>query len=128
MPIPRKPVNLLHRLRGIPALRVLLVVTAILASQNSLACALEEYYSGTPIEWSSTVADPAAPETPADGSCCAFCTDCAHSGGCCAVAASARAGGDRIAAAPLFAPRHVPLTASTSWKPPTLLRPPILRG
>jgi hypothetical protein len=130
MSITRKPVSLLHRLRAMPALRVLLVVAAILASQNSLACALEEFYPAPPVEsaWMPAV-DSVAPGAPADGGCCAFCTDCAHSGGgCCAVAATTRQGGDRVVPAPRFATRAVPFPASVCWTPPTLLRPPILPG
>jgi hypothetical protein len=121
----RKPVSLLQRLRRMPALRVLLVFAAILASQNTLACALEESSSAAPVEWVAN--DAATPESPADGGCCAFCTDCAHSGGCCSFASSARAGAEEPAPAIAHEARLRPEdSAPSSWTPPTLLRPPIL--
>jgi hypothetical protein len=126
MPVSATPLSLPNRLRAMPALRVLLVLAAILASQSSLACAMEEYFSQASIEIPAAAPDGDAPDRPADGGCCALCTDCAHSGGCCAFAASARQGTDRLSPAPLFATRPGPLAAPTSWTPPALLRPPIL--
>jgi len=124
--------SLFDRLRRSFALRLLLPCAALLASQTSLACALEESASGESIALvagpSPGDAQPDAGETPApnDGGCCALCTDCAHSGGCCVFAASPRAGLQVFALAALPG-AHIGFSTSApvSWTPPTPLRPPI---
>jgi len=120
--------SLFDRLRRATALRVLLACAALLASQTSLACALEESTTGETVALvagalPAETADTAAPD---DGGCCALCTDCAHSGGCCVFAASPRAGALAFALASLSdASIGFSTSAPVSWTPPTLLRPPI---
>jgi hypothetical protein len=121
MSLARPPVALLDRLRGATALRVLLLLTALLASQNSLACAVEEAYATTPASLSVP-----APDADAQDGCCALCTDCAHQGGCCHFASTSRAGGERFVSMSLHDARPWPDdSARLSWTPPTLLKPPI---
>ena len=113
---------LFDRLRGLAALRVLLVVAAILASQSSLACAIEEAVFATPV--AATDSGPDGTAEP-DGGCCALCTDCTHSGGCCSFAATPRAGVEGNTPVPLRDARLSPDAAAPgAWTPPTLLRPP----
>ena len=123
MPHSRSRVPLFARLRGATALRVLAVCAAILASQNSLACALEEAFNAATVEL--TADSPRDANTPVDGGCCALCTDCAHSGACCTFASIPRGGGFGLARASLSDAIGPPTSAPTSWTPPTLLRPPI---
>jgi hypothetical protein len=116
----------LERLRRNTALRVLLVVAAVLASQSSLACAVEESFAPA-TEFASTqpLDDSPADAPDADG-CCALCTDCAHSGGCCSFAASPRTGAALLTLdSPGDGRIGTTTTAPLRWNPPTLLRPPI---
>jgi len=117
MPRTYAHVTLLDRLRRSSALRVVLLIAAMLASQQSMACAFEEALSpqGTEI-----VADNGAEE------CCPLCGDCTQCGGCHASAVSPRA----ILAQSsfqlnLFAKLTPATAAPKSWAPPALLRPPI---
>jgi hypothetical protein len=120
----RERLSLFERLRHSTALRMLVLCAAFLVSQNSLACALEEAWSGDSVELASDVSG--SPEAPRDGGGCALCTDCAH-GGCCGFAAAPRTGSERFALPPWVHGRIGPTTTTpTSWTPPTLLRPPIV--
>ncbi len=118
-------VTLFDRLRRATALRVVLVVAMVLASQNSLACAFEEPAAaqGTEILASEIVS---ASTEGADEECCFFCFDCAQCGGCHSSTMSLRAGNGHMffrrttyekVSAPTVAPKH--------WTPSALLRPPI---
>lgn len=120
----RVPISLFDRLRSAAWLRVLALCAALLASQNVIACALEETWSAESIEL--VAEQPPTGETSTSG-CCALCTDCAHSGGCCGIAVSHRSASERFALARLHDKRPgTAATAPASWKPPTLLRPPIV--
>ena len=122
----RRPVlTLFDRLRRGSGLRVLFAMAALLASQNSLACALEEAFA--PQTEVVEVGVAASADTPSDN-CCGVCFDCAQCG-CCGIALNARAGGDRHADLSIADGRQSLHTAAPRhWTPPTLLKPPISLG
>jgi hypothetical protein len=125
--MPKRPpaIRLFDRLRRGSCLRGLFVVAALLSSQNSLACALEELLA--PASEVVEVVMGAATEAPADD-CCGVCFDCAHCG-CCVPALGARAGGEHTADFSIAGGKKWPRTAAPGlWTPPTLLKPPIGRG
>jgi hypothetical protein len=118
----REHTALLDRFRRTPALRVLLVLATLLASQSSLACAFEavaeaagsELVAGTEV----------VPAADTEG-CCSLCFDCAYCGSC-SLAASLRADSLGVSFELVLAEKLTPATeASHSWTPPALLRPPI---
>jgi len=107
--------TLFDRLRRSSALRGVLVVAAMLASQNALACAFEEVLvaQGTEI-------------VAIEDGCCTMCLDCANCGVCHGSALSSRASGDHFSfRLATYAKFTAETTAPTLWKPPALLRPPI---
>jgi hypothetical protein len=111
--------SLLGRLRGASALRVVLIVATLLASQNALACAFEEAFAAQAIEI-------VASEESEEEDCCTLCFDCAHCGGCHSAAESPRATHGHL---PFQSITFTNLTLATVapklWTPPALLRPPI---
>jgi hypothetical protein len=117
-----EPTTLLHRLRRAPALRVLLVVATLLASQSSLACAFEAVAEAA---GSEIVADTEAVPAGETEGCCSLCFDCVYCGGC-GFAASLRADNLGVSFELTLSEKLTPATeASHSWTPPALLRPPI---
>ena len=107
--------TLFDRLRRASALRAVLVVAALLASQNALACAFEEVLvaQGTEI-----VAN--------EEGCCTLCFDCANCGVCHGSALSSRASSNHLSfRSSTYAKFPIEATAPTLWTPPALLRPPI---
>jgi len=117
MPKRHDPLTLLDRLRRAPALRVVLVVAAMLASQNSLVCAFEEVLAAQTTE---IVADESGED------CCSLCVDCAHCGGCHSSAVSPRAHFAHLSFSSFAYAKFTFATAAPErWAPPTLLRPPI---
>jgi hypothetical protein len=109
------PMTLFDRLRRSSALRGVLVVAAMLASQNSLACAFEE----------ALVAQGGEIVASEEG-CCNLCLDCANCGVCHGSVVSPRAGGNHLSfRSSSYAKITVETTAPTLWTPPALLRPPI---
>ena len=122
MPAPNSTTTLFTRLRRASALRLVFVVAAILASQSSAACALEEAIAGQGTEW--VAGDPGS-ENP-DPGCCSLCPDCTHCGGCCGIADLARDGQALMALSMSSGSKLTPATvAPRLWVPPTLLKPPI---
>lgn len=110
--------TLFDRLRRASALRVVLVVATLLASQNSLACAFEEVLAQQGIEIVVSEAS--------DEDCCTLCFDCAHCGGCHASAVSPRAFLGHLSFQSItFANLSLASVAPKLWTPPALLRPPI---
>jgi hypothetical protein len=96
----------------------------MLASQSSLACALENVIAGQGIE---IVADEGA-STAAEKSgtdCCALCVDCAHCGGCHGSAVTPRASTSHSFHSSSWEVVTAATAAPKLWAPPTLLRPPI---
>jgi hypothetical protein len=114
-----RPMTLLDRFRRASSLRWVFVIAALLASQNFLACALEEFSAAQGIE--------VVVEAERSGDdCCALCLDCANCGGCCSFAGMPRAQTAPMAAASIDYTRiRLATVAPVSWTPPTLLRPPI---
>jgi hypothetical protein len=113
--------TLFDRCRRAPVLRVLALVAALLASQASLACAMEAVFAGDEAQVSI-----AQPVDDSSQDCVDLCADCVNCGTCCSLSASLRAhdapnfGAPRLTAAIGFA-----TTAPGLWAPATLLRPPI---
>jgi hypothetical protein len=124
--------TLLERFRRASVLRVVFVVAAFCASQNSLACALEEAMGAQGIELSAGVsADVVALDALASGEdledgCCTLCFDCANCGGCHTSAVSPRIDAAHLAFVSIaFAKISLAPGMRTPWAPPALLRPPI---
>jgi len=124
--------SLFERLRRPAALRVVFVLAAMLASQNSLACAFEAAFAGQSSELTAGVGgekpldEPAATPEAVGEDCCALCADCAHCGGCCSFAVTLRAGDTQLAFASVLRSKiNFATSAPRHWTPPTPLRPPI---
>jgi hypothetical protein len=112
------PSTLFDRLRRASALRVVLILAAMLASQTSLACAMEATSAAQDTEIIATE------ESGED--CCALCLDCAHCGGCHSFAVNPRDAFAQFSFAGILTAKLTAATAApTSWTPPALLRPPI---
>jgi hypothetical protein len=125
--MPKRPdtLTLFDRLRRASALRVVLVVAAMFASQNSLTCAFEEVFvaQGTEIV-ASDVAGASADESGED--CCTLCPDCASCGGCHTSAVSPRAiNAHSSFRTATYAKFTLATVSPKHWTPPALLRPPI---
>jgi hypothetical protein len=123
--VPKPPaIRSFEKLRRASTLRVVLVIATLLASQNSLACVIEDVFSGADI---ALVADQGAssPTDPAGDECCTLCFDCAHCGGCHSSAVSPRLGHTAGLLAGADAKFTFATAAPSLWTPPTLLRPPI---
>jgi mono/diheme cytochrome c family protein len=121
----RHTLTLFAWFRRAAALRVVLVVGALLASQNSLVCAFEEAFvaQGTEIV-ALDVAGASAGES--GENCCALCLDCANCGGCHSSASNPRPGDAHLLfRSPLYAKFTVDTAAPELWTPPAVLRPPI---
>jgi hypothetical protein len=118
--------TLLNRFRRVSSLRFVFVIAAVLASQNFLACAFEEW---TGAQGNEQGTEQAATLVAADGTgddCCALCLDCANCNGCCGMAASARSHAAPLAlVSSAFSRITLDTAAPAFWTPPTLLRPPI---
>ena len=111
-------------------MRFVLVLAALLASQNSIACVLDvgtERRETASIEQMFEASADAACIDGQGDDCCTLCVDCASCGGCHSSVLSTRtlpahpefdSGGYELA--------HLSTAAPTLWKPPTLLRPPIV--
>src|SRR6187455_1390125 len=114
--------SLFHRLRRSAALRVVLVLAALLTSQQSLACAFEEVFSeqGTEI---AVAADTAAPDF---ADCCGACLSCVNCSVCCSSAMDSPMSGSAFGSTSLsFLKISQGTAAPALWTPPTLLKPPI---
>src|SRR5688572_17583773 len=130
MPPRNDHVSLFDRLRRPAALRVVFVLAAMLASQNSLACALEAAFAGQSTELTGGIGgdnprdEPAAIPEAMGEECCALCGDCARCGGCCSLAVTLRAGDNQLAfASPTRSKINFATSAPRLWTPPALLRP-----
>jgi hypothetical protein len=119
MPQSHSP-SLLNRLRRAALPRVLILVAALLASQNALACAFEGLIEFQGLEVVAQT-DEAAGEA-----CCNLCPDCASCGVCHTSAVSPRGAGSQPAALYVMYSKITFATAAPAlWTPPALLRPPI---
>ena len=121
MPLDR-PHSTFDRLRSSLTLRALVVVAAILASQNSLACALEDMSptSVAAVEMTSGSEHDADTEES-----CSMCVGCGFCGSGCGFAASPRTDTSFFELAPVRDAKVILVTAAPqAWTPPTLLRPP----
>ena len=108
--------TLFDRLRRASALRGVLVVAAMLASQNALACAFEEIVVAQGVEIAAESGE----------GCCTLCFDCANCGVCHGSALNTRASGNHLSfRSATYAKFTDETTAPTLWTPPALLRPPI---
>jgi hypothetical protein len=120
------PKTLLSRLRRASSLRFVFVIAAVLASQNFLACAFEEWTGGQGVELGTGQAAAFAADDGSGDDCCALCLECANCNGCCGMAASTRS---HAASPALVSSALTKITLDTVapafWTPPTLLRPPI---
>lgn len=120
----RRPLSpsLFHRLRRSAALRVVLVLAALLTSQQSLACAFEEVFS----EQGTEIAASADTSTPDLADCCGACLSCVNCSVCCSSAMDSPMGGAALASTALSFLKFSQDTAAPAlWTPPTLLKPPI---
>lgn len=117
MPKRHEELTLFDRLRRASALRVVFIVAAMLASQTSLACAIE----GALAAQGSEVI---ALEESGDD-CCALCFDCAQCGGCHSAAVNPRTGNAQFFLSIHNATFTIATAAPKLWTPPALLRPPI---
>jgi hypothetical protein len=117
-----KTMTLFERLRSGRLLRVISIITALVAFQNSFACMCDGADGAT--QSAITLDISVTSEIPADG-CCALCSTCAYCG-CCSAAAGPRVTAEGLGSG---AATDVKITPATSavviWTPPTLLRPPI---
>jgi hypothetical protein len=92
----------------------------MLASQNSLACVIEDMTPAT-----AAVADSVDSQVPDTEDSCSLCAGCAFCGGCCIFVVSPRTGESFFDFAPVRSPKVILVTsAPKTWAPPTLLRPP----
>jgi len=122
--------SLFEKLRGGRLLRVVSMIAAWVAFQNSFACICESTSqaasSGILASQSSTLPDASISAEQPDDGCCAQCSNCAYCG-CCSVAAGPRATAEGLGSG---AATDLKIALATSavviWTPPTLLRPPIL--
>jgi len=113
--------SLFDRLRRSTLPRALLIVATLLASQTSLACAVEGLLQAPGTEIAA-----AAEITLESGDCCDLCPDCASCGVCHASAAGLRTTGSQPAALMVVYSKLTFATAAPPrWAPATLLRPPI---
>jgi hypothetical protein len=121
--------SLFNRLRRHCALRAMLVFVAVLVSQDSLACVFDNaaqtvIAADSPVSALSASSSPTSDEAPGDVSC-AQCVGCVYCGGCCSFAVTFRPADTLIAVAISRCERiGFATTASKTWTPPTLLRPP----
>jgi hypothetical protein len=114
------------RLRRAPVLRVVLVVAALLASQNSLACAFEAVDAADQASALVASAFAGASEVESDEDCCSLCLDCASCGGCHGSAVSPRAGNPHLLfRTAIYKKITDDAAAPKLWTPPAVLRPPI---
>jgi hypothetical protein len=114
--------TLFDRLRRASSLRLVFVIAALLASQNFLACAFEEFSAAQVTELAAGTGEA---EGAADA-CCALCLDCANCGGCCSFAVTPRSDAAPLALASIaYAKMSLATAAPDLWTPPALLRPPI---
>jgi hypothetical protein len=110
-------------------MRFVLVLAALLASQNSIACVLDvgsERGEAAPIVQTAQASGDDACKDALEDDCCTLCVDCASCGGCHGSTVSTRT----LPAHPESGsgrdePAHLSSAAPALWKPPTLLRPPI---
>jgi hypothetical protein len=120
----RAQMTLFDRFRKAPALRVVFLIAALLASQSSLACAFEGVFAGGQTDVSIVAPDPVQADT--GNGCCNLCLNCTNCGGCCSFAVSLRASDTRLSLASIaYANLGLATAAPTLWTPPTLLKPPI---
>jgi len=117
-----RPHSTFDRLRCSRALRALVVVVAILGSQNSLACALEDM---SPPDTAAVEMTAAGEHSPDTEDLCTMCVGCAFCGSGCSFAASPRTDASFFELAPVRYAKVILITAAPqAWTPPTLLRPP----
>jgi hypothetical protein len=116
---------LFERLRRASVLRVLVVIATLLASQGSLACVIEDVFSGADMALGADL-DVSSSTDQAGDECCTLCFDCAHCGGCHGSAVSPRLGQVNPGVQANVCAKITFATAAPShWTPPALLRPPI---
>jgi hypothetical protein len=122
-----QPSTFFYRLRRSQALRVVLLVTTLLASQSSFACALEAAFTSSDFAAIAIVIDDqsVAIETSGDA-CCSLCFDCTNCGGCFGQMLNPRDVGIQLSNY-LGADSKIGLTTAAPhlWASPTPLRPPI---
>lgn len=117
------------RLRGGRLLRVVSMITALVAFQNSFTCVCDgpsqSANGGIVATQSAITLAVSAPSEHPDVGCFALCSNCAYCG-CCSAAAGPRVNADSFGS---VAAADLKITLATSaeviWTPPTLLRPPI---
>jgi hypothetical protein len=118
-----------ERLRSGRLLRVVSMIIALAAFQNSFACMCDDPPrapdSGIAAMQSPVALDAGIASEIADDGCGALCWSCT-SCGCCSAAAGPRVTADSLDSCAAADPK---ITLATSavviWTPPTLLRPPI---
>src|SRR5688572_11217341 len=113
--------TIMNRFRRATSLRWVFIITAVLASQNFLACAFE---NATATQGSELAASLADSQGNAD-ECCSLCLDCANCGGCHASALGPRSAHSHQLDTFFYSATSHDTAAPTLWTPPTLLRPPI---
>jgi hypothetical protein len=122
------PLGLFDSLRRASVMRFVLVLAALLASQNSIACILDlgiERPEAASIEQTTQTSADAACEDGLGDDCCTLCVDCASCGGCHGSALSTRTLPAHPESSRGYELAHLLTAAPALWKPPTLLRPPI---
>jgi hypothetical protein len=113
--------SLLERLRRATALRVVLLVAALMVAQSGIVCLCDSPASAP------ETAQVAGMQAPVEGEdCCAMCTDCAQCGGCHTSAVSPRSDSGPALLASITGARIAAATAARApWTPPAHYRPPI---
>lgn len=113
--------SLLERLRRATALRVVLLVAALMMAQSGIVCLCDSAASA------AETAQPAGMQALDEGEdCCATCTDCAQCGGCHTSVVSPRSDTGPVLLGSLTDARIAAATAARApWTPPAHYRPPI---
>jgi hypothetical protein len=118
-----------ERLRSGRLLRVVSMIMALVAFQNSFACICagppQATNGGLAATQAAIILDVSVISENPDDDCCALCSSCAYCG-CCSAAAGPRVTAVRLGSDAAADPRIILATSAiVVWTPPTLLRPPI---